>query len=85
MTGFDQVVWAPGESMPVGNQRPSAVATADVGINNRARREACLLTAKVEPADECHHSQEHQDKRHCQRTQVRISSRTSTSNARPKT
>lgn len=52
MTGADQVVWAPGEAMPVGDQRLPAVATAGVGINNRARREACLLTAKVEPAYE---------------------------------
>ena len=84
MTGVDQVVWAPGEAMPVGDQRLSAVATAGVGINNRAGREACLLTTKVEPAYECHHSQGDQEKRHCQRTQVRISSTTSTRNAKPK-
>ena len=84
MTVVDQVVWTPGKAMPVGDQRLSEVATASVGINNRARREAGLLTAKVEPAYECHHSQGDQEKRHCQRTQVRISSRTSTRNARPK-
>jgi hypothetical protein len=82
MTGVDQVVWAPGEAMPVGDQRQ--VATASVGINNRAGREACLLTTKVEPAYECHHGQGDQEKRHCQRTQVRISSTTSTRNAKPK-
>ena len=84
MTGVNQVVWAPGEAIPVGDQRPAAVVNAGVGINNRARREACPLTAKVEPAYECHHSQGDQEKRHCQRTQVRISSTTSTRNARPK-
>jgi hypothetical protein len=84
MTGVDQVVWAPGEAMPVGDQRLSAVATAGVGINNRARREACLLTTKVEPAYECPHSQGDQEKRHCQCTEVRISSTTSTRTAKPK-
>ena len=84
MTGVDQVVWAPGEAVPVGDQRLSAVATAGVGINDCARRETCLLTTKVEPAYECPHSQGDQEKRHYQRTQVRISSRTSTRNARPK-
>jgi hypothetical protein len=84
MTGVDQVVWTPGEAMPVGDQRLSEVAPVGVGINNSARRQACLLTAKVEPACECHHSQGDQEKRHRQRTQVRISSTTSTRNARPK-
>jgi hypothetical protein len=84
MTGVDQVVWAPGEAVPVGDERLSTVATASVGINNRAGREACLLTTKVEPAYECHHSQGDQEKRHGQRTQVRISSTTSTRNAKPK-
>ena len=82
MTGVDQVVWAPGEAMPVGDQRLSAVWTASVGINNRAGREAWLLTTKVEPAYECNHSQGDQEKRHRQRTQVRISSTTSTRNAK---
>ena len=84
MTGVDQVVWATGEAMPVGDQRLSAVATASVGINNRAGRDACLLTTKVEPAYECHHSQGDQEKRHCQRTKVRSSSKTSTRKAKPK-
>jgi hypothetical protein len=60
------------------------VVNAGVGINNRARREACPLTAKVEPAYECHHSQGDQEKRHCQRTKVRSSSKTSTRKAKPK-
>ena len=84
MTGVDQVVWTPGEAMPVGDQRLSEVAPAGVSINKRTWREACLLTAKVEPAYECRHSQGDQEKRHCQQTQVRISSRTSTRNANPK-
>ena len=84
MTGVDQVVWAPGEAMLVGDQGLSAMATASVGINNRAGREACLLTTKVEPAYECHHSQGDQEKRHRQRTELRISNTTSTRNAKPK-
>jgi hypothetical protein len=84
MAGVDQVVRTPGEAMPVGDQRLSAVATASVGINNRAGRDACLLTTKVEPAYECHHSQGDQEKRHRQRTELRISNTTSTRNAEPK-
>jgi len=84
MAGVDQVVRTPGEAMPVGDQRVSEVAPTGVGIYNSAPRQACLLTAKVEPAYECHHSQGDQEKRHSQRTQVRISSSTSTRNARPK-
>lgn len=84
MTCVDQVVWVPGEAMPVGDQQLSAVATASVGINDRAGRQARLLTTKVEPSYECHHSQGDQEKRHCQRTLVRISSTTSTRNAKPK-
>jgi hypothetical protein len=84
MTGVDQVVWTPGEAISVGDQRPSWVAPASVGINNRARRQSGLVPTKVQPASECHHSQGDQEKRHRLRTQVRMSSRTSTRNARPK-
>jgi hypothetical protein len=81
---IDQVVWTPGEAVTVRDQRPADVAPGGVGINNYAWREVRLLTAKVEPAQECHHSQRGQEKRHCHGTQVRISTRTSTRNARPK-
>jgi hypothetical protein len=84
MTGVNQVVWTPGKAMTVRDQRPADVAPAGVGINNCARREVRLVTAKVEPAYECHDSQGDQEKCHCHRTRVRISSRTSTRNARPK-
>ena len=50
MTGVDQVVRTPSEAMPVGDQWAPDVAAAGVGIDNRARREVCLLTTKVEPA-----------------------------------
>jgi hypothetical protein len=38
ITGVDQVVWSPGEAMPVGYERLSEVAPAGVGVDNRARR-----------------------------------------------
>jgi hypothetical protein len=84
MTCADQVVWTPGEAIPVGDQRPSWVAPAGVGIDNRARRQPGLVPTKVQPACECHRSQGDQEKHHRLRTQMRISSRTSTRNARPK-
>ena len=84
MTGVNQIVWTPGEAMTVRDQRPADLAPVGVGIDNRTWGEVRLLTAKVEPAQECHHSQRDQEKGHCHRTHVRISSRTSTRNARPK-
>jgi hypothetical protein len=61
MAGVNQVVWTPGEAMTVRDQRPADVALGGVGINNCARREVRLVTAKVEPAYECHQSQGDQE------------------------
>jgi hypothetical protein len=85
MTGVHQVVWSPGETIPVGDQQLSEVVPADVRVNHRARREPCLLATKVQPACECDRGKADQKKRHGLHTQVRLSRKTSTRNTKPNT